>query len=115
VHPLVREEVASWFSQVESPIGVAVVEVPLLFEGELAGRFDTTVAVTADEQVRLTRARKRDHAGLEGRERRHLSQEEKAALADHVVVNDGSLEDLERALGELLNALGIAVLPDRPV
>jgi dephospho-CoA kinase len=115
VHPLVRDEIAGWFSRAESPIGVAVVEVPLLFEGELAGKFDTTVAITADERVRLSRAGERGQAGLEGRERRQLTQEEKAALADHVVVNDGSVDDLEKALGQLLGELGVAVRPDRPV
>lgn len=111
VHPLVRDELATWFGEADSPIGVAVVEVPLLFEGELAGRFDTTVAVTADEQLRRARAGERGHAGLEGREQRQLSQVEKAARADHVVVNDGSVADLEASLGELLTGLGIEVRP----
>lgn len=111
VHPLVREEVSAWFAEARSPIGVAVVEVPLLFEGELAGRFDTTVAVTAEEGVRKARADERGQAGLEGREQRQLPQHEKASRADHVVVNDGSVEDLEVALGQLLAGLGVEVRP----
>ena len=111
VHPLVWDEVSAWFTEASSPIEVAVVEVPLLFEGELAGRFDTTIAVTADEEVRRARAGERGHAGLEGRERRQLPQHEKAARADHVVVNDGSVEDLEESLRQLLADLGIEVRP----
>jgi len=109
VHPLVREEIASWVEGVGG--GVAVVEVPLLFESELHDRFDATVAIVAEESIRQERAGARDQAGLEGREARQLSQAEKAAKADHVVVNDGTVEDLEVALLEVLDRLGVEVPP----
>lgn len=109
VHPLVRAEVASWIADVDSAL--AVVEVPLLFETEFKDRFDATVAIVADDEVRRQRAGARGQAGLEGREDRQLPQERKAALADHVVVNDGTVEDLELALGELLLELGIELTP----
>lgn len=109
IHPLVRQEIASWVEAVGS--GVAVIEVPLLFEGTFHDRFDTTVAVVADEAVRQERAGARDQAGLEGREARQLSQAEKAARADHVIVNDGSVEDLESSLRALLEGLGLELPP----
>ena len=109
VHPLVRAEVASWVADVAS--GLAVVEVPLLFETEFKDRFDATVAIVADDEVRRERAGARGQAGLEGREGRQLSQERKAALADHVIVNDGTVGELEDALGELLSELGIELTP----
>lgn len=109
VHPLVREEIASWVSRAGS--GVAVVEVPLLFESEFHGRFDATVAIVADEDVRRGRAEARGQAGLEGREARQLSQEEKAGMADHVVANDGTVEELESALRDLLSELGAELPP----
>lgn len=109
VHPLVRQEIASWVEQVGS--GVAVIEVPLLFESELHDRFDTTVAIVAEESVRRERAEARGQAGLEGREARQLSQAEKATRADHVIVNDGTVEDLEAALLGLLNELGVELPP----
>jgi dephospho-CoA kinase len=109
VHPLVREEISSWVEGVGG--GVAVVEVPLLFESELHDRFDATIAIVAEESIRQERAGARDQAGLEGREARQLSQAEKAAKADHVVVNDGTVEDLEMALLEVLDRLGVEVPP----
>ena len=109
VHPLVREEIASWVARVGT--GVAVVEVPLLFESEFHDRFDATVAVVADEEVRRGRAEARGQSGLEGREARQLSQEEKAGMADHVVANDGTVEDLEMALRDLLIELGAELPP----
>lgn len=107
VHPLVRGEIASWVGSATSEIDVAVVEVPLLFESEFHDRFDATVAIVADEQTRRSRAEARGHAGLEGREERQLSQEEKAVRADHVVVNDGTTAQLEDELRRLLLELGV--------
>ena len=109
VHPLVREEIASWVAGVDS--GVAVVEVPLLFESNLHDRFDTTVAIVTDDAVRTERAGARGQAGLAGREERQLSQEQKAGMADHVIVNDGTVEELENALEGLLSELGFELPP----
>ena len=82
-----------------------MVEVPLLFEGGRESVFDTTVAVVTSEQVRRERAGARGHALVDEREARQLSQEEKAARADHVVRNDGSVEELERSLSALIDTL----------
>ena len=107
VHPLVRGEIASWVREARGEIDVAVVEVPLLFESEFHDRFDSTVAIVADEETRRARAEARGHAGLEGREERQLSQDEKAALAAHVVVNDGTTSELEEKLRQVLAELGV--------
>jgi len=91
----------------ESAAGRAlVVEVPLLFESGMDAVFDATVAIVAPEELRRERARARGHAALDERTTRQLSQDEKAARADHVVVNDGSLADLEASLAAVLAALG---------
>ena len=55
--------------------------------------------------MRRERAEARGHALVDEREARQLTQEEKAARAEHVVENDGSVEDLERALSALLAKL----------
>lgn len=115
VHPLVQSEIADWFAGLPEDCPVAVVEVPLLFEGEMSDRFDLTVAVVADEAVRRERAEARGQVGLEGREGRQLSQAEKATRADVVVENDGTPEDLERRLRELLAERGATVPTDRHV
>jgi dephospho-CoA kinase len=85
----------------------AVVEVPLLFESGMDAVFDATVAVVTPEELRDERAGARGHAALDERTARQLSQDEKAARADHIVVNDGSLEDLQDALARVLAALGV--------
>ncbi len=83
-----------------------MIEVPLLFEAGMEGAFDTTVAVVSSDPVRRSRAGARGHALVAEREARQLAQEEKASRAEHVVRNDGSLEDLERELSALVEKLG---------
>lgn len=105
IHPLVGERIGSWLASLPTGTEVAVVEVPLLFESGMESVFDTTVAVTATDALRRERAADRGHALVDEREARQLAQEEKATRAAHVVANDGSVEDLERGLSELVAKL----------
>lgn len=105
IHPLVGERIGSWLASLDDSVEVAVVEVPLLFEGEMAPVFDTTLAVVSSDEVRRARAEARGHALVGEREARQLPQAEKAARAEHVVENDGTLEDLDRRLSGLLAKL----------
>jgi dephospho-CoA kinase len=82
-----------------------VVEVPLLFEAGLAGGYDATIAVVADEQLRRERASARGHALVAEREQRQLTQEEKARRATFVVRNDGSERELALQLSAVLDKL----------
>jgi dephospho-CoA kinase len=106
--PLVGERIEAWregLEQSENGPEVAVVEVPLLFEAGIEGVFDATVAVVAPEEVRSDRAGGRAHRALGGRLARQLSQDEKASRADHVIENNGTLQDLEQKVRELIGKL----------
>jgi len=105
IHPLVGAETVAWIHSLPADTEFAVIEVPLLFEGGREKVFDTTVSIVAAEDVRRERAAARGHALVDAREARQLTQEEKAERAEHVVVNDGSVEDLEAALSALLAKL----------
>jgi dephospho-CoA kinase len=83
----------------------AVVEVPLLFEAGSEGAYDVTVAIVAPDALRAARVAARDQQELGERERRQLSQEEKARRATFTLVNDGSLAELEVKLSDLLAKL----------
>jgi dephospho-CoA kinase len=102
IHPLVGERIAAWLSDLPAETGIAVIEVPLLFESGMEKAFDTTVAIVAEDEVRRERAAARGHALVDEREARQLAQDEKADRAEHAVANDGSVEDLERALSALI-------------
>jgi dephospho-CoA kinase len=105
IHPLVQERTAAWLLSLPEGTEVAVVEVPLLFEAGSDKVFDTTVAVVTGDEVRRERAAARGHTLVDEREARQLTQPEKAARAEHVVENDGSVEELQRALSALLEKL----------
>lgn len=105
IHPLVGERIGAWLGSLPEDAGVAVVEVPLLFEGKMAPVFDTTVAVITADRVRRARAEARGHTLVGERDARQLSQEEKAERAEHVVENDGTVEELEQRLSALVAKL----------
>ncbi len=109
--PLVRERISAWreatiAASLESPLvsppSALVVEVPLLFESGGEGLYDASITILADDALRRARARARGHQDVSARERRQLTQEQKAARSTFVVVNDGTIEELESKLSELL-------------
>lgn len=109
IWPLVGTRVAEWLAaaRARSPAPrAAVVETPLLFEAGLGDAYDATIAVIADERLRAERAAARGHAAVGERDARQLPQEEKARLATFVVRNDGTVEQLEQQLSEVLAKLG---------
>jgi len=106
--PCVGERIQTWRRRLEAstpPPRAAVVEVPLLFEAGMEGEFDATIAILAEEGVRARRAGVRGHQALAERSARQLSQQEKADRATYVVVNDGTVEQLEHKLSVVLDKL----------
>jgi dephospho-CoA kinase len=108
----VGERISAWLRELragrvqgEAAPRAAVVEAPLLFEAGMEKLCDATIAVVATEQLRRARAGGRAHALIDERDARQLSQEEKARRATFVVRNDGTEEELERALSEVLEKL----------
>jgi dephospho-CoA kinase len=102
--PRVGERVAQFRESAEDQ-PAAIVEVPLLFESGMEGVFDKTIAVVADEDVRAGRAAARGHQLVEARAARQLTQDEKAQKADFVIRNDGTVEELEMKLSDVLEKL----------
>jgi dephospho-CoA kinase len=106
--PLVGARVAAWRQEQSArvpPPRALVVETPLLFEAGLDALYDATLVIVADEEVRAGRAAARGHAAVDERTARQLTQEEKAARADHVVRNDRDLAALEQELAAVLEKL----------
>jgi dephospho-CoA kinase len=102
LHPRIGRAVVEWRSRLDPSTGVAVIEVPLLFETGMEAGFDEVIAVVASDEIRNERLAERGDAGLEGREERQLSQDEKASRADYVVRNEGTIDDLERDLAAII-------------
>jgi dephospho-CoA kinase len=108
IWPKVAERVGAFREEAlaaDPPPRAAVVETPLLFEAGLDGIYDATIAIIADEEVRSERAGARGHQALDERTARQLPQEEKARRATYTVRNDGSVDELETELSEVLAKL----------
>jgi dephospho-CoA kinase len=106
--PRVGERMIAWrqgLDRLPDPPRAAVVEVPLLFESDMDEAFDATIAVISEEEIRHQRASARGHQSLDERAARQLSQQEKAQRATYVVVNDGSIRELQGKLSEILDKL----------
>jgi dephospho-CoA kinase len=99
LHPRVRRATEEWLAGLDAE--VAVTEIPLLFETGGESRFDAVVVITAPEEVRASRSRQVSDA----RGRRLIPDEQKAARADFVYVNDGTLDELDAFVGEVLERL----------
>lgn len=106
LHPRVGAHVLEWCRGVPAEVEIGVIEVPLLFEIGMGGTLDATVAVVADDEIREKRLRERGQGGLGGREDRQLSQAEKEERADHVIRNNGTLEELESQVRDVMKELG---------
>lgn len=107
IHPEVWRLRDAWLAARRSE-GADVVcsEIPLLFETGTEESFDVVVLVDAPEETRLTRMV--EHRGLVRDEaerilRSQMPAEEKRAGADHVIENDGSLDELRGAAFKVLD------------
>jgi dephospho-CoA kinase len=105
VHPLVRE----WMRDAEQAAaraGAAVIvhDIPLLAESRGKAAFDLVIVVDVPPQVQLDRLVARrgmppDHA--RARIAAQASREQRLAVADIVIDNSGTLEDLDRRVAEV--------------
>jgi dephospho-CoA kinase len=106
VHPLVGERIAAIMADVERdhPDGVVVYDVPLLVENNLQGGYDVVLVVAAERQTQLRRLvedRGMTQDDAEARIAAQAALEAKLAVADVVIDNNGSLEDLDRQVGQV--------------
>lgn len=110
LHPAVIEEIEKRYLQVqnEKKYSLFVAEIPLLYESESAHRFDYVVAVVADPKLCLARFQKSSD-DFEKRMSRQWHPEEKAAKADFVITNNGSMKDLKEMVKNLYKELQLNV------
>ena len=104
VHPEVARRFADAVERHRDSDRVVVYAVPLVVELGLASAFDVVVAVTAPEADRIARIvadRGTTEREVLDRIAAQVSDEERAAVADLIVANDGTLEELARRVDEL--------------
>jgi dephospho-CoA kinase len=106
VHPLVAERSAQLMAGVADD-AIVVYDVPLLTENDLAGGFDVVVIVEAGLATRLRRlaARGLPEPMARARIAVQASDEQRRAIADVVLHNDGSQEALAAQVDALWGEL----------
>jgi dephospho-CoA kinase len=112
IHPLVRE----WMQTAERtavqaappPGPVVVHDVPLLAESRGKAGFDAVIVVDVPPELQVERlVRLRGMAAEQARARMaaQASREQRLAVADIVIDNSGSLDDLDRRVAEVWSDL----------
>ena len=106
VHPRIRELFAEVVSDLQ-PEEILIYEIPLLAETGSAKNFDLVITVEAGLEIRKDRLRKRGMfiSEIERRLANQASREEREALADYVITNDGEEDQLLRAVENLWEEL----------
>ncbi len=87
-----------------------VIDAPLLFESGLDADCDLTLAVIADRELRIERITARDGITrelAEGRVDSQLSESELVRLADEVIVNNSTKDNLARATAAFAERRGL--------
>jgi len=97
IHPRIRAEFEEAVASL-NPGQIMVYEIPLLVETKAADRFDFVITVESDPEVRKQRLRARGmfHSDIEKRMASQATEEERRAVADCVLTNDGTEDDLLR-------------------
>ena len=107
LHPLIRELSAR--REAEAPVGALVVhDIPLLVEGDRADTFDTVIVVdvpTGTQVDRMVSERGMSVADAQARIAAQATREQRLAVADYVIDNTGTLEDLRDRVTEVFAAL----------
>ncbi len=106
LHPLVAQEVAKMRSGL-SPDDIIIYESPLLIEKQIHLTCEAVIVVTAETNLRLSRLLERGLSPDEAQKRmtHQLDDETRIAVADYVIDNSGSLEDLSEQVRRVWLAL----------
>lgn len=111
LHPSIREKIEENYrlqSSLTSPPPLFIVEVPLLFELGWEKDYDKTIVVKAALKICENRFEKKTHtkkSDFADRLKRQWSQDEKLKCADEIIVNEGSLADLQQSTKQLYEKL----------
>lgn len=109
IWPRVGAGVAERMEQLRETDAIVVLDVPLMAESPQGSRrfADAVIVVDAQPDTQLRHLEAKGVTNEEARSRMaaQISREERLKIADHVLSNDGSIEDLEGQVDELWQKL----------
>ena len=97
IHPLVREEIINFIQNSNSIY--KIIMVPLIYETDSQDFYDKIVVVDCKEENQIIRASKRDNKtknDIINIMKNQASSDERMSIADEVIKNDSSLDDLKK-------------------
>jgi dephospho-CoA kinase len=97
IHPRIRAEFEEAVASL-NPGQIMVYEIPLLVETNAVNRFDYVITVESNVELRTERLRARGmfHSDIEKRIAAQATEEQRRAIADCVLTNDGTEDELLR-------------------
>jgi len=101
VHPAVFRAFDAWEATIPSTVSYTLKEAAILFESGSYKLCDTTILVTAPYEIKVKRLMQRDgitEEQVKARMDKQLSDEEKAKMANHFIVNDEQQPIIEQVL-----------------
>ncbi len=104
IHPQINTLREACFAQATSATRGLVIEAPLLFEAQMDANCVETIFIDAAKPIRLARVAERgwNSEELDRRESAQWSLDVKREKADHVIQNEGSLDELRLQLEPIL-------------
>jgi dephospho-CoA kinase len=106
VHPFVRREFEEAVASLKSD-ETLIYEIPLLVETGAQDRFDLVVTVESSLENRISRLRQRGMhiSEIEGRIASQATREQRIEVADFLIENDGSEDELLRQVENIWDSL----------
>ena len=105
LHPLIRERTEAHLLVLEEGnTPVCILESPLLFEASQDELCDAVITVVADFNLRAKRVKRREGLTIDQFQQRvdaQINDDTRRRLSDMIVENNGSLEDLRRAVNRI--------------
>ena len=108
IHPAVQKAIDEFFATLPKRTPFAVADIPLLFETGRENQFNAVVVVACPRELQLQRVMERNKLSKEDAERRLNAQlpiDQKVKKATHVIRTDGSFEDTDTQVAELIKKL----------
>jgi dephospho-CoA kinase len=106
IHPFVRREFEEAVASLKGD-QVLVYEIPLLVETKAHERFDVVITVESELENRIARLRGRGMhiSEIEGRIAAQATREERIEVADFLIENDGTEDELLRQVENIWDSL----------
>ena len=106
IHPFVRHQFEEAVASLKSDENL-VYEIPLLVETGAQDRFDIVVTIESELENRIARLRQRGMhiSEIEGRIASQATREQRVAVADYLIENDGTEDELLRQVENIWDSL----------